>query len=240
MSPCVQPPAGALAPLSSRRHRHPSPTSPMSMHPSRWFFPSYQQTPRRPAFGARSGSQRGPVVAQASGPPFSTVRSSGRTSSATTRSHASTWSLSSLPPQCRHMVHRHAPRSCPNHLAATTTSVYLHTTDQEPAQSPQSRDYTQLVHSMCWQSLITPRSRPQLPLSSVLRIVRHWSMDGPQVCQQGTSRRSARGPRTVRETLEAPVSIGYTDGLKRNIWALADGPPMDREWSTRAKSVGSP
>src|SRR6185295_20156794 len=70
-----------------------------------------------------------------------------------------------LPWQCRRMVHRHAPRSCPNHLAATALSVYLHTTDQELAQSPQSRDYTQLVHSTCWQSLITPRSRPPLPLN---------------------------------------------------------------------------
>ena len=66
---------------------------------------------------------------------------------------------------CRRMVHRHAPRSCPNHLAATAPSVYLHTTDQELAQSPQSHDYTQLVHSTCWQSLITPRSRPPLPLT---------------------------------------------------------------------------
>ena len=120
-------------------------------------------TPSR--LGARSGSQRGPAVAQASGPPFSTARSSGRASNATARSPASAWSSSSLPPQHRRMVHRHVPRSCPNHLAATALSVYLHTTDQELAQSPQSRDYTQLVHSTCWQSLITPRSRPPLPLT---------------------------------------------------------------------------
>ena len=97
--------------------------------------------------------------------PFSTARSSGRASNATTRSLASTWSSSSLPRQCRRMVHRHAPRSCPNYLTATAPSVYLHTTDQELAQSPQSRAYTQLVHSTCWQSLITPRSRPPLPLN---------------------------------------------------------------------------
>ena len=36
---------------------------------------------------------------------------------------------------------------------------------RKSTQSPQSRDYTQLVHSMCWQSLITPRSRPPLPLN---------------------------------------------------------------------------
>ena len=37
-----------------------------------------------------------------------------------------------LPPlQRRRMVHRHAPRSCPNRLATTAPSVYLHTTDQE-------------------------------------------------------------------------------------------------------------
>ena len=119
-------------------------------------------TPSR--LGARNGSQRVPAVAQASGPPFSTARSSGRASNATARSPAFAWSSSSLPPQRRRMVHRHAPRSCPNHLAATAPSVYLHTTDQELAQSPQSRDYTQLVHSTCWQSLITPRSRPPLPL----------------------------------------------------------------------------
>src|SRR6185436_12575905 len=120
-------------------------------------------TPSR--LGARSGSQHGPAVAQASGPPFSTARSSGRASNATARSHASAWSSSSLPPQCRRMVHRQTPRSCPNHLAATAPSVYLHTTDQELAQSPQSRDYTPLVHSTCWQSLITPWSRPPLPLN---------------------------------------------------------------------------
>jgi len=39
------------------------------------------------------------------------------------------------PPQRHYMVHRHAPRSCPNHLATTAPSVYLNTTDQEPAQS---------------------------------------------------------------------------------------------------------
>ena len=50
-------------------------------------------------------------------------------------------------------------------FAATAPSVYLHTTDQELAQSPQSHDYTQLVHSTCWQSLITEWSRPPLPLS---------------------------------------------------------------------------
>ena len=121
-------------------------------------------TPSR--LGARSGSQRGPVVAQASGPPFSTARSSGRASNATTRTPASAWSSSSQPPQRRRMVHRHVPRSCPNHLAATAPSVYLHTTDQELVQSPQSRDYTQLVYSTCWQSLITLRSRPPLPLKS--------------------------------------------------------------------------
>ena len=49
MLPRVRPPAGTLAPSSSRRHRHLPPTWPTSMHPSRWFFPSYQQTPRRPA-----------------------------------------------------------------------------------------------------------------------------------------------------------------------------------------------
>ena len=120
-------------------------------------------TPSR--LGARNGSQRGPAVAQASGPPFSTARSPGWASNATARSPIPAWSSSSLPPQCRRMVHRHVPRSCPNHLAATAPSVYLHTTDQELAQSPQSRDYTQLVHSTCWQSLITPRSRPPLPLN---------------------------------------------------------------------------
>ena len=71
---------------------------------------------------------------------FTTARSSGRASNATARSPASAWSSSSLPPQRRRMVHRHVPRSCPNHLAATAPSVYLHTTDQEPAQSPQSHD----------------------------------------------------------------------------------------------------
>ena len=49
MSPRVRPPAGTLAPSSSRRHRHLSPTWPTLTHPSRWFFLSYQQTPRRPA-----------------------------------------------------------------------------------------------------------------------------------------------------------------------------------------------
>src|SRR6185295_5798054 len=39
---------------------------------------------------------------------------------------------------CRRMVHLYAPRSCPNHLAATAPSVYMHTTDQELAQSPPS------------------------------------------------------------------------------------------------------
>ena len=97
--------------------------------------------------------------------PFSTARSSGRASNATARSLASAWSSNSLPWQCRRMVHQHVTRSCPNHLATTVPSVYLHTTDQELAQSPQSRDYTQLVHSTCWQSLITPKSRPPLPLT---------------------------------------------------------------------------
>ena len=50
MSPRVRPPAGTLAPSSSRRHRHLPPTWPTSTHPSRWFFPSYEQTLRRPAF----------------------------------------------------------------------------------------------------------------------------------------------------------------------------------------------
>ena len=95
---------------------------------------------------------------------FSTARSSGRASNATARSLASAWSSNFLPWQCRRMVHQHVTRSCPNHLAATVPSVYLHTTDQELVQSPQSRDYTQLVHSTCWQSLITPRSRPPLLL----------------------------------------------------------------------------
>ena len=128
-------------------------------------FPELPTNSTSSRLGARSGSQRGPAVAQASGPPFSTAWSSGRASNATARSPASAWSSSSLSPQRRRMVHRHAPRSFPNHLTATAPSVYLHTTDQELAQSPQSRDYTQLVHSTCWQSLITPRSRPPLPLN---------------------------------------------------------------------------
>ena len=63
---------------------------------------------------------RGPAVAQASGPPFSTAQSSGRASNATA------WSLSSLPPQRRRMVHQHVPRSCqtillpPRHLCTCT------------------------------------------------------------------------------------------------------------------------
>src|SRR6185312_13727722 len=96
--------------------------------------------------------------------PFSTARSSGRASNATARSLASAWSSNSLPWQRRRMVHRHMPHSCPNHLAATAPSLYLHTTDEELAQSPLSRVYTQLVHSTCWQSLITPRRRPPLLL----------------------------------------------------------------------------
>ena len=54
---------------------------------------STNSTPTR--LGARSGSQRGPVVAQASGPPFSTARLSGQASNATARSPASAWSSSS-------------------------------------------------------------------------------------------------------------------------------------------------
>ena len=37
MSPRVRPPAGTLAPSSSRRHRHVPSTWPTSTHPSHWF-----------------------------------------------------------------------------------------------------------------------------------------------------------------------------------------------------------
>ena len=140
MSPRVRPPAGTLAPSSSLT---PSPSlsdlADVDASPLLVFreLPT-NSTPSR--LGTRNGSQRGPAVAQASGPPFSTAQSSGRASNATARSPASAWSSSSLPPQRRRMVHRHAPHSCPNHLAATAPSVYLHTTDKELAQSPQSRD----------------------------------------------------------------------------------------------------
>ena len=169
MSPRVRPPAGTLAPSSSMTPS-PSLSDLADVDASQpLVFPELPTNSTPSRLGARSESQRGPAVAQASGPPFSTARSSGRASNATARSPASAWSSSSLPPQRRRMVHRHAPRSCPNHLAATAPSVYLHTTDQELTQSPQSRDYTQLVHSTCWQSLITPRSRPPLPLTSPLK-----------------------------------------------------------------------
>ena len=169
MSPCVRPPTGTLSDLADVDASQPLvfPELPTNSTPSR--------------LGARSGSQRGPVVAQASRPLFFTARSSGRASNATARSPASAWSSSSLPPQRRRMVHRHTPRSCPNHLAATVPSVYLHTTDQELAQSPQSRDYTQLVHSTCWQSLITPRSRPPLPLMSTTGLYMHDCREWTQI-----------------------------------------------------------
>ena len=128
MSPRVRPPAGTLSDLADV-------DASQSL-----VFPELPTNSMLSRLGSRSGSQRGPAVAQASGPPFTTARSSGRASNATARSPASAWSSSSLPPQCRRMVHLHAPRSCPNHLAATAPSVYRHTTDQEPAQSPQSRD----------------------------------------------------------------------------------------------------
>ena len=63
MSPHVRPPAGTLAPSSSRRHRHVPSTWPTLTHPSRWFFPSYQQTPRRPALAPgmdRNAAQQWP------------------------------------------------------------------------------------------------------------------------------------------------------------------------------------
>ena len=127
MSPRVRPPAG------------PSPTWPTSTHPSRWFFPSYQQTPRRPALAPgmdRNAAQQWPSIWAAL--LHRTVVRSGL------QRHRKVSRL-------RMVVELPATATPPhgasasatlllNQLAATAPSVYLHTTDQEPAQSLQSCD----------------------------------------------------------------------------------------------------
>ena len=153
MSPRVKPPAGT------------SPTWPTSTHPSRWFFPSYQQSPRRPALvpGVDSNAAQqwpkhlgrpSPPHGRPVGPPTpqqGLTPPHGRR--APSHRNAAAWSIGtrlalvqtiSLPP-------RH-PCTC---TPQTKNRRNLHRVTTKPLS----------VHSTCWQSLITLRSRPPLPLS---------------------------------------------------------------------------
>src|SRR6185312_2851167 len=165
MSPRVRPPAGTLAPSSSLTPS-PSLSDSADVDASQpLVFPELPTNSTPSRLGARNGSQRGPAVAQASGPPFSTARSSGRASNATARSPAFAGR--------RAPCHRNAAAWCIGTCLAFVQTISL--PPRHPCTcTPQTKNWRNLhrvatkplsVHSTCWQSLITLRSRPPLPLN---------------------------------------------------------------------------